>query len=161
MIRLYLNIDRDALEATVTDLDGVTERLHTAVRTVVLPKLQPSLQRALNTPPGPVSKPFAFATAKSRAFYFANFRPPYRRTGRVLSWMGELEVDGRSGTILSVNDTPYARWVYGPRQVPGHANTGWPNATAQALSIAPEAEGLVIGAWFNVTLPSGRRKVTA
>lgn len=96
--------------------------------------------------PGPAVYPFQFATDKSRRFYFWKYRGqiPYLRTGALAAdW--SVIANGQLGggvfntltalvrsqrlsgtlTIDVFNSSPYGTYVYGPRQVPGHAATGW------------------------------------
>lgn len=92
-----------------------------------VPAIQRYARQLTSRYPGRVSVPFIFATPKSRRWYFANKSAPYRRT-RVLGqgWNIGLRVSGRANlSITMYNDVNYAEHVYGPRQVPGHANTGW------------------------------------
>lgn len=96
--------------------------------------------------PGAALYPFQFATDASRRYYFWRYRDrlPYTRTmalandwsvvasgqlgGGVFSTFTALASGQRIGGTLTItvfNAAPEATYVYGPRQVPGHANTGW------------------------------------
>lgn len=150
MIGLRLEVDTSVLTDNAAQFGTVAERLHEYVRGVVLPALQPAINNALNIAPGPVKTPFEFASAASRRYYFATHNGPYRRTGRVLSWAGELTVNRDTGYIEAVNRVPYAAHVFGPRQVPGHRNTGWNNAAVRVLTLQQPAERLVVAGWLAV-----------
>lgn len=110
----------------------------------VRPKVEADVTDLLAPYPGPAVYPFQFATIKSQRFYFANFQRPYVRTQNLQdSWFvqissqlnaGPLAVLGAffrqqtvAGQILLVigNSDDEARYVYPPKQVPGHARTGW------------------------------------
>ena len=89
--------------------------------------------------PRPAVHPFAFATAKSRRWYFWAVRTGkiktvggrYQRTGALASgWQVNVFFsDGAVGMSVS-NKRKEVKYVTGKRQVPGHANTGWPKHEA-------------------------------
>lgn len=110
----------------------------------VRPQVEADVTDLLAPYPGPAAYPFQFATIKSQRFYFANFQAPYVRTQSLqAAWFvqiasqsnaGPLAILGAffrqqpvAGQILIVigNSDEAARYVYPPRQVPGHAHTGW------------------------------------
>lgn len=81
------------------------------------------------------SVPFEFPSDKSRRYFWyavsrGLIRIPYRRTRR-LAEAAELLVLKVTGTsfLIAVNidlaKAPYAPFVVGTRQVPGHKTTGW------------------------------------
>lgn len=92
--------------------------------------LQRDVDKLLSPAPGPVRLPFIFASEKSRRAYFATYGfgrgIPYRRTGKLgQSWVVIITPRFADNTVTIKNLRPEATYVYGPRQVPGHARTGW------------------------------------
>lgn len=141
MLRIQTVLDDSALKALREAILSSPRDFYSVVNRTILPQAQARLTKALNTAPGPVSRPFAFATAKSRAYYFATHEGPYRRTGAVLQWRVILKAfTGQTVELTFENPVPYAQYVFGPRQVPGHRNTGWPNADKEL----PEQTRMVV-----------------
>lgn len=120
-------------------------KLNEKFQNEIKPRIEADAQEVMAPYPGMVSVPFEFATDRSRKFYFANFKPPYQRTGE-LSHSWNVSVGAQYGkssfiqrfkgvlsrgsassdlAIIIANTDPASIWVYGPRQVPGHRNTGW------------------------------------
>lgn len=98
-------------------------------------QIKPFLLDELRYYPRPAVLPFEFATAKSRRWYFWAVRTGliktstgrYQRTGDLArGWRVDI-VFGDGAVALSVgNKRKEVKYVTGKRQVPGHANTGWP-----------------------------------
>ena len=151
MIGVELIFNTSAVVGMTNDVQTSTARMHAYVQAEILPALQPAINDALNRPPGPVKRPFEFATARSQRWFFANRKGGYRRTGAVLVWRGGLDIDGATGTILAVNPVSYSRYLYGPNQVRGHFNTGWPNKEQRVLVLQPPALQLVRAGWIIVS----------
>lgn len=107
------------------------ENLQRRLEQNVKPGLEADVQAMMSYPP-PAVYPFQFATDLSRRYYFWAYKGqiPYMRTENLLhSWIVEVNaVLQGSGAALSVavsNTNPVSIYVYEPRQVPGHRNTGW------------------------------------
>lgn len=89
------------------------------------------LKRELQTEPRPAVLPFAFATEKSRRWYFAN-KVKGKRGGRYVrthkfsrGWVARIVISDNA-VALSINNPEKAtKYITGKRQVPGHRITGW------------------------------------
>jgi hypothetical protein len=117
--------------------------------------MQPTMDRLLNSYPGPVRRPIAWASDRQRRAFFATkgFGKgiPTQRTGRVLAWRLAFKADTNKagGAIILENPTPYAKYVFGgfnaqgaPQQ-PFHANTGYPRAIVAQPLIFAEGEAAI------------------
>lgn len=81
-------------------------------------------------------KKFRFASEKQRRYFWYAVRKglihvPYQRTGRLreATRAKPVAISERGFTIAVEVDTaqaPYAEYVIGIRQLPGHGDTGWP-----------------------------------
>lgn len=154
-------IDDDVLVA-IRDLPKrIAPELDNELRTEVVPFVERRVQSDIATYPGAVSRPFAFATARSRRAYFATrgFGKgiPYRRTGALgKGWKVKLDRRRNEGFLSVANDVPYAGYVYGSglfslgsfRQVPGHKNTGWGNGLDEKIfKLSEDATAMLIAAF--------------
>lgn len=145
-LRVTVNLRRTA---SLKDLKlRSTRQFEQRLRTNVQPALEADIA-ALTEEPGPAVYPFQFATDKSRAFYFWQFKGeiPYLRTGMLRdSWTFDISSSGTPGRfaglfgavtgnirVVLVNTDPASIYVYGPRQVPGHRNTGWTAPTREKV----------------------------
>lgn len=111
----------------------------------VRPRIEADVVALLAPYPGPAVYPFQFATDRSRRYYFWRFKGqiPYPRSGAMAAaWMvqttalngnfltrlvGFVRQQQSGGMIIITisNDDPAFIYVYQPRQVAGHRNTGW------------------------------------
>ena len=143
--------------------------LETRIQQNVVPRVEQDVIALLAPYPGPAVYPFEFATDKSRRFYFWRFkdRIPYQRTGAFgAAW--SVVVNGQVGgglfgllagfitarpqtgriTLDILNESDAAQYVYGPRQVPGHANTGWGELIeANGPQMLDRAASYVVDEW--------------
>lgn len=99
--------------------------------------IKPHLLSELQYEPGPAVLPFQFETEKSRRWYFANKVPKplpgqkrvpgrYIRTHKLSKgWKVGISADDELIVISAQNSRKYEQFVTGPRQVKGHAITGW------------------------------------
>lgn len=141
MIRVVRLVDADVLNELREAISESPREFYNVVNRRVLPEAQARLEKRLNVDPGPVARPFEFATAKSRRYYFATHEGAYQRTGGVRKWRVILKAfSGQTVELTFENPSPVAQWVYGPRQVPGHKRTGWPQADPL---IAEESERVI------------------
>src|ERR1043165_8189736 len=85
-IRLDLVLDTHALDDLRTALVESPKRFYQVVNDRIVPQAQKIIDAFLNADPGPVVYPFQFATPKSRRYYFATHKPPYKRTGDARKW---------------------------------------------------------------------------
>lgn len=165
MYSVRLTIPRDVFQAQRAATLKARALLATKIARDVQPQVQRQAQDLLGRPPGPVARPFAFATDKSRRFYFWRFkgRLPYRRTGAIeKGWRVAFDRRLNAGQIRIYNLWSAAGYVYGPgnplanfRQVPGHRNTGWGRDFPTALNLLQEfTVNLLVEAWYQATLES-------
>lgn len=131
------------------------------LQTQVKPEIEKDVQELVAPYPGPVvsgpDHPFEFATDKSRRFYFATLgkRGPYVRSKQLFqSWTVRIGSQIRADMITILNLKSYSKFVYGPRQVPGHRRTGWGGPNFQAgLDLTREhARQLVVTLWRRVVI---------
>lgn len=106
--------------------------------------------------PGPVKRPFKFATDRSRRWFFANVPVPYIRTRQLAeAWDVDVVLEPDDGLSLSmVNESEYAEFVYGPRQVPGHAITGWHELSDTYDKVTGYIDGKSRLAWDKLSIRS-------
>src|SRR5689334_19386307 len=97
-------------------------------------EIKPFLLNELQYEPGPAKMPFDFETEKSRRYYFWLISQGKIKTANghyvrshALSrgWKVGLSIDPDLIVISAENKKKYERYVTGPRQVRGHAATGW------------------------------------
>jgi hypothetical protein len=161
MYRVSAIIDDDILLAKREVIRKAPGEMGLYARRVIQPRLNTEVQRRIVPYPGRVSKPFEFATDKSRRYYFASRkgRLPYRRTGRLKrGWQVRIDLRRNEGLISIYNLEPYAVYVYGPgflrtsrRQVPGHKRTGWgKNLDREIIAISQIAQNLLIDGWYKI-----------
>lgn len=133
MYKANVTIPKDVMLAYRTAPVKARDNFGPRLARNAVPKITRKAQELLGRAPGPVSRPFEFATDKSRRWYFANRKAPYRRTGQIeRGWQARLDRRLTEGQLTIINIYPAAGYVYGPgnpsasyRQVPGHRRTGW------------------------------------
>lgn len=123
---------------------GALRAMEARTQNNIRPRVEADVTDLLAPYPGPVVYPFQFATIKSRKFYFANFKPPYIRTLTLQqAWFVQISATFSNGPLALLgalfqqqtqmgqiqivigNSADAARYVYPPKQVPGHERTGW------------------------------------
>lgn len=130
MIKFRLYIDPSVFKPVYDLPKKAEQQFRNEMQSKVRPAVQREVDRTVGRTPGPVKRPFEFATDRSRRAYFATngFGKglPYRRTGQLeASWIVAVGTQLRSPFVLIYNNKTYGKYVYGPRQVPGHRRTGW------------------------------------
>jgi hypothetical protein len=122
--------------------EGIGWRRFDRMRERYRGRFERSALKVLGTyPPARGLNKFRFATARSRRWYFANHDGKYQRTGALgKAWKARLSITRAGFSVAVSNSANAASYVYGPRQVPGHADTGWPQADDLFLSLASDAE---------------------
>lgn len=114
--------------------------------------IQKVVEKEFSKEPGPVKLPFQFATERSRRAYFATNGfgngIPYQRKGKVSKqWKTQIQ----KLNIIIFNASPAGKYVYGPRQVAGHKNTGWGKEVDKASKRTLDAAtDIIIAAWVQV-----------
>jgi hypothetical protein len=166
VIRIDIEARLDSLKAFADAARGAPARLLQLVNSELLPSANAEAERQLNAPVGPVRRPFAFESDASRNFYLwaartgqlPNVGPDgYQRTGQSRTWKISLRNSaGDAFEVVASNDAPYASYVFGPRQVPGHALTGHPNAEAIISQLRPTNRDKVVSLFYRAATPGGR-----
>lgn len=122
----------DTLNAHLQAFPGLAKR---EITNAFDNQIKPFFLDELRYYPRPAVLPFQFATPKSRRWYFWAVR-----TGRIKTSNGRYQRSGALGAGWQVslffsdsavgmavrNPRKEVKYVTGKRQVPGHANTGWP-----------------------------------
>lgn len=156
--KFKLNLPNSVLRAARNIPKRVMPEFRRELQTKVKPALQRQVDDLLGADPGPVKRPFVFSddpvqNARIRAAYFATngFGKgiPYRRTNNLrTSWVVKLSSKLQKEFVTVVNLKSYAKYVYGPRQVPGHKRTGWGKDFDEAVALIEE-DGIVmvVAAW--------------
>lgn len=128
-----------------SDFDQAERVIQRAVDVLGNPTVQTGLNQHLARavqltkdfyPPRGPRRPFRFATAKQRRYYWWRVKQggivvPYRRTFTLLkaTTVQPVEINAR-GFVLSVSMdrriAPYGPYVIADKQLPGHHDTGWP-----------------------------------
>jgi hypothetical protein len=146
MTRFSLAIEGSAHVSNLIDFAqrGVGWRKFNQRREAYRKRVQRRSLKVLGTYPGPRRGKFRFATERSRRWFFANYPEGYTRTGQLgESWRVKMSVTVAGFSMEIGTDADAAQYVYGGeqfRQVPGHFDTGWPNADDQFLDVAAYAE---------------------
>lgn len=143
-LRIQVNYRR------LANLEAVPERAFRLFQQKLVTTLAPELQQATNAlmipGPFPVSSPFAFATDRSRRFYFALIRANpslvegghWKRTLVIEKGFRVLVVNQPQRTQLTVRNVEgKAVYPYSYR-VPGHVSTGWPGSAEIARELLHE-----------------------
>lgn len=123
--------------------------MRVAMQWELRPAVKKDVMDVLAPYPGPVVHPFEFATAKSRRYYFAVILPKnggaYVRTMLLFnSWSVDLIYGIDNDRLFIYNAQTYSKYVYGPRQVKGHFNTGWGKDFDTAIDLIHEDTILMI-----------------
>lgn len=135
MIRATPLFDTREIENLIAFLDAYPELATEAVSDALKREVIPPLLSELRHVPGPSKHPWAFATAKSRRWWFYAVRAGlvptdgerYVRSGKLMAaWKVRISVDDDTVVLSAENKNKAIRYVTGDRQVRGHKNTGWP-----------------------------------
>lgn len=153
-----LAIPHDVLLAQRETVKTAPGKMGDFIATVVMPEVQSLVQARLAPYPSEAVLPFAFATAKSRRWYFANRVPRgskkgrYQRSGDLAQeWITEVDRRRNEGFMTVRNTDPAAIYIFGNRQVPGHARTGWGRGFAEAIAqISATATDRIIDGWYAI-----------
>lgn len=155
-----VTIDLDVVLAIQDTAKRAPRTMQTFVERTVLGDIQKIGLQRLSIMPGPAVHPFAFATPKSRRWYFwavsQGIIPTdgngYLRSGETArSWFFTINPLAKGASIGVGNAKEHATFVYGPRQVPGHRVTGWVEADTVIGELSEMATEMVIDGWFSIT----------
>lgn len=133
--RMSLKVNENLLNRLRELPERSQRNLRRKLQTELKPELQADVDALAAEPPPPVSDPFQFGTEKSRIFYILMVRENptltdgrhWIRTGIIESGFSVEVSDRLRGNLIRIrNIQPDAIFVFGPRLVLGHANTGWP-----------------------------------
>lgn len=154
-------LDDSALRDLQQALADSPKEFYAVVNRRILPQAQQRLDATLNKPGAPTGGKYTFSTPKSRRWYFANRKPPYKRTGNVLQWRVTLTAfTGRTVELIFENPVPYAPYVFGSPtqpQVIGHRGR-WINAEAVLPAEVETVLKDLSEAWVvQLDTPAGRR----
>lgn len=167
-------IDQSLLDALRQLPERAQQNLRRRMQTELAPKLQVRANELFGADPGPVSEPFVFgnspdAAARSHNAYMAIVREVqgandpnghWIRTG-IIEEGFRISISDRlrASLIRLTNVQPKSRYVLGPWQVAGHANTGWGKQFAQArMTLRQEAIVAIMALWkqaLNDTIAEG------
>jgi hypothetical protein len=163
MFKTSIIIDDDVLSEVREQARRSPGLMAAYIRTRVVPHIERRVDETIARYPGAVSRPFQFATPKSRRAYFATdgFGKgiPYQRTGATAqAWRVDFDFRERDGGLSIVNTADHAVYLYGAgdlltnrQQVPGHSRTGWGDGMDDAvLDISTEATDMVIDGWGEI-----------
>lgn len=134
MVRISVSINWQLLERLRDLPDRAQRKVRARIQTELKGELQADTDRVMETPPGPVSSPFDFATERSRRYWFVlvHENPDmtdgqhYIRSGDMGSSFEVRVSDRLRESLISItNRKTAAVYVYGQRMVPGHENTGY------------------------------------
>lgn len=160
--RITVVLDDAALKDLRAALLDSPRQFYAVANNVILPQAQVQVEKTLNRDPGPVKRPFKFATDKSRRWYFATHKAPYKRTGDIRRW--RLFLKAFTGQIVEVileNPSPNTKWVYGDDkgayQQPGHAATGYPLVAREVPALTATVLGDLSEAWLETLDPTRKR----
>jgi hypothetical protein len=130
-------------------------------------RLRKDLLERLRAIPKQPTHPFIWSfnaarQARARRWWFKAVRDGrvqtdgerYVRSGALSEgWEVEYATSDDGGIFSVRNSVPGAEYVYGPRQVPSHAESGWPNADVEILEFEVEAEDRLIETWYTACDP--------
>lgn len=163
MYKAEMIIDNDVIIAKRELAKAAPGLFANYVNTIVKPDVMQQVNTLFVPYPGPVSKPFEFATPKSRAYYFWKFKGkiPYQRTGGLgQSWFVTADNRKNDGFIIFGNSSTIAAFVFGPgfaitrqQQVPGHRNTGWgQDFERKVIEVSERTNQMLIDGWLQITM---------
>jgi hypothetical protein len=157
MIKTGLKIAPDIIDAYKDQLKKAPQTVRVFAGKTVLNDGQAFLHTQLQTNWYPAERKlrpaFRFATAKSRRFYFASNGAgkgiPYQRTNNAWTTF-QLQFNQDEFSFTVVDHSSIAKWLYGPRQVPGHFDTGWRAPTGQMERLSSMLMDRMIDGWISI-----------
>lgn len=134
MIRTEILYDIRPIEQARLFIELFPDLLQDEVIAAFNRDIRPFLLAGLQYEPGPAKMPFEFASEKSRRYYFwlvsqgkvKTANGHYVRSHKLSKgWRVGISADEDIVVMSAENRVKYERWVSGPRQIRGHAATGW------------------------------------
>jgi hypothetical protein len=125
-------------------------------------RLRPLILEVLQVSPQQSALPFVWsynkqAQQRARAWYYANHVPRgskggrYTRTGALAkAWRVEGSFNRTGGEITITNRAKGAEFVYGMKQVPSHARSGFPRIDAIRKKWTPEIQRRYASVWNTI-----------
>lgn len=156
MIKVDVTVDTDVLEAIREAAQDAPRRMNKAYKRKIK-RLRQQLLDELREYPGPVKRPFRWKSERQRRAYFATdgfgWGIPYVRTDALkASWTTHIR-DQKDGAVFEVeNRAPYAIYVMGDWQQPGHIQTGWSSAAVIVAKYRERATDELIDVWGAIAL---------
>ena len=154
MIKIDVTADTDVLDAIREAAQDASRRMNKAYKRKIK-RLRQQLLDELREYPGPVKYPFRWKSERQRRAYFATdgfgWGIPYVRTDALkASWTTHIR-DQKDGAVFEVeNRAPYAIYVMGDWQQPGHLATGWNSAAEIVSRYRERATDELISVWGEV-----------
>lgn len=156
MIKVDVTVDTDVLEAISETALSAPRRMNAAYKRRIK-RIRQQILDELRQYPGPVKRPFRWASERQRRAFFATngfgHGIPYVRTNALKEgWTTHIR-DRRDGVIFEVvNNTDYAEFVVGDWAQPGHIATGWRSAAVTIARFREQAVDELIDVWGEVAL---------
>ena len=156
MIRMDVTVDMDVLEAIRDAAKDSPRRMNKAYKRKIK-RIRQRILDELRQYPGPVKYPFRWKSERQRRAYFATdgfgWGIPYVRTDALKdSWRTHIR-DQQNGAVFEVeNKAPYAVYVMGDWQQPGHLQTGWNSAAEIVARYRERATDELIDVWGAIAL---------
>ena len=134
--------DTDVLDTIRTVAQQQPDIVARYVRRELRPFVSQQVDRRLRVAPPPARYPIQWASEKQRRAFFATdgfgHGIPYKRQKRAeRGWHVTGNYTNTFSGVTISHDWDKSQYVYGPRQQPFHANTGWPYAPGvlQVISV--------------------------
>lgn len=156
MIKVDVTVDTDVLEAISEAAQQSPRRMNAAYKKRIK-RIRQRMLDDLREYPGPVKYPFRWKSERQRRAYFATdgfgWGIPYVRTDALKdSWTTHIR-DQKDGAVFEVeNRAPYAIYVMGDWQQPGHIQTGWGSAAVIVAKYRERATDELIDVWGAIAL---------
>lgn len=151
MVNFSASVNTNRIDKLVKEITALPKSIAQDVLDVAS-EYEKAVQRELGTVPNPAKHPFAFATEKSKRYYFWAIKQGlistngsrYVRRGKApYGWRIDVDEVSQGNSVIRISNTwDKSKFVYGTlsptrpdTRVQGHRKTGWELAF-------PKAEGL-------------------
>ncbi len=152
MFQMKANVDFSAIRLSRTLAQAAPGKMGDYVAATVRPASIQQVNQTFAIYPGPVMRPFVFASALSRRWFFANFPSGSTRNGYLAeSWEVQFDRRANDGFLVIRNTANEAIYTFGNRQVQGHANTGWgTNFDRYNQDVSQLVSDLLVQGWIMI-----------